>query len=1707
MTIFCLLTGYCSNMLKAQSSPGGVSANLGLWVSADSGGASWTDRSPLGTTVTPMGNPTLSVTSNNNQVNFNPAVTFNNATSYYDTSLSIARGTYSNVSIFTVANGRGENNRMIFGSSSANNHRSMGSNYFNCGSTNTTTAINGYGIYRASFVTGTSGASTLSYNGKQLLTTTDNNGSPINLKIGGGYYSSSSTDIAEMVVYRGTLTPAQIVQIQSYLAIKYGSTLSRDSDADNNPGEEIGSGSGIFEGDYLASDGTKLWNNDATYQNNIAGIGWDFNSGLLQKQSQSVNGGFQPIIGKGNIAATNSSNGNTFTNDGDFLVWGSDTGSTVFSTAFSYGTLNYRMARIWKVQQTGNVGTVKVAIPVSMWPGAVTQPALLISGTNIFDATSIKPMGKETIGGIEYYTVTVNSNNVQYFSFAGFVTAPGGVIGTSLWLKADIGIGTTTDNTPVSYWTDLNGNGNNATQGTSGNQPSFRNNITNNINFNSVISFDGSNDYFKLNPALQPLGSTPRSIILPLRSNASTTALSWGANGAATLYSIRVNPLLTDFGNANAQNSGGGSITNTNVIAAIYTGSGGNNALYQFGKRLGITTINLNTSTGLAALGAEVWTGNYDNFFWGQIPEVIIYDKALSSAEMSRAYSYLALKYGATLDQSTAQNYVLSDDTVVWNATSNSAYSNNIAGIGRDDASALNQKQSQSQSVNNGVQPIIGNIAIADTNVNNNNDFGADKTFMVWGSDTGSTSFATPFAFGGLNNRMARIWKVQETGTVGKVRVAFKVSDLPGSVTKPTLLVSGDTTFDGLDTRIDMIKETIGGVDYYVTKNDVTTYVDFNSGQFFSFAAFVTAPGGVVGESLWLKADAQVSYNTSNQISLWSDQSTSYNHATAGNNPTFRPLANNFNPGVSLATGSSQYFAVPKGFADFTGGTTVYVVAKPKSSANWARFIDFGNGESANNIVFTRYGTNPTIQFGVFNGSSYTSFDTTNAILNNINSIYGAIIPGASAGTSVTASILRNGSTLNTGSIKVPNNTDRSNNYIGRSNWSADSYYDGEFYEVIIYQSNKANEKYKIESYLALKYGITLSRDSDGDNTPGEEVGTAGSGIYEGDYIASNGTTKFWSTDATYQNNIAGIGKDEASALNQKQSQSVNAGIQPVIGNVDIADTNANNINDFTADKSFLVWGSDAGSDSFVTPFAYGSSNFRMTRIWKIQKTGTIGTVKVAIPVSQLPLSVTMPSLLISGDATFDGSDTRKSMTQVSLGGVQYYVAEVDTDADGFTSGHFFSFAGFVTAPGGVAGVSLWLKADKGVSYNVTNSQVSVWNDQSGNPAITSQPTKVGGGNISYANAGMNFNPTLDFDGTSGNRMAAANNSSTWDGALTIYGVAKMNNEGNLNAIFSSQYKSLQYYNNQYYLDGPACQSAATSVVSTGTSNLVVASYKENLLDSGSQSFLNGQYQASSTATNCTASTTNGFEIGGRTSGGIPARVINGSLGEVIVYKALHTGNSLPRLAIESYLGIKYGITLSRNNNGNTTSGEVISGSVKEGDYLASNATTIFWESGDGTYHNNIAGIGRDDASALLQKQSQSVNTGDQLILGLSSVAATNSANTGTLNNLQFLMWGDNNEGNTTDFTGIAGYNSRLKRVWKVQNTNNVNQSVQVLVPSTLVPSNSSLLCGTDPTFGGNYFQYNPAKPGNHKLGKLSRIYCSCCNGEPSFILYDPGVL
>jgi hypothetical protein len=107
--------------------------------------------------------------------------------------------------------------------------------------------------------------------------------------------------------------------------------------------------------------------------------------------------------------------------------------------------------------------------------------------------------------------------------------------------------------------------------------------------------------------------------------------------------------------------------------------------------------------------------------FNGLIPELIIYNRVLSSTERLQVASWLALKYGITLTEPGA-TYLNSAGKPIWKGYDYPEWHNNIAGIGRDDTAGFCQSIATSSNT-----PGLLTITTADVLANN--------TFLLWGDN------------------------------------------------------------------------------------------------------------------------------------------------------------------------------------------------------------------------------------------------------------------------------------------------------------------------------------------------------------------------------------------------------------------------------------------------------------------------------------------------------------------------------------------------------------------------------------------------------------------------------------------------------------------------------------------------------------------------------------------------------------------------------------------------------------------------------------------------------------------------------------------------------------------------------------------------------------------------------------------------------------
>lgn len=363
--------------------------------------------------------------------------------------------------------------------------------------------------------------------------------------------------------------------------------------------------------------------------------------------------------------------------------------------------------------------------------------------------------------------------------------------------------------------------------------------------------------------------------------------------------------------------------------------------------------------------------------------------------------------------------------------------------------------------------------------------------------------------------------------------------------------------------------------------------------------------------TLWLKADAWTNCTTDGcDISWWDEQS--WNPVFAGNQPVQNNAARrptywanvlNFNPVINFDTSWGQRQRVQTNNVTTTSllganrdEGSYYLVSTPTSTdilQHWWR-TRIKNNQA-------RLGKNTYINYG-------QTLSVTQAELMTFNrngSAYNAYINWIQTWVGTNAWV---------------NNNQNSRLRVGRvAAW----YLDGSIAELIIYnESHSITEREVIQSYLWLKYGITLN-----------------SAI--GDY-ASSSDTSIYQIDGTYQDDIAGIWRDDSTTLDQRISNSINTTSQLTIATD----------NDFTSvnwwgrtqlmDWQFLIrWDNgNSGTTTQTSELDTGTYDSRIIKEWKIENTGTVWTM--AIQINSLPtLWVDQYyALLTDGDSIFSAWET-----------------------------------------------------------------------------------------------------------------------------------------------------------------------------------------------------------------------------------------------------------------------------------------------------------------------------------------------------------------------------------------------------------------------------------------------------------------------------------
>jgi len=232
--------------------------------------------------------------------------------------------------------------------------------------------------------------------------------------------------------------------------------------------------------------------------------------------------------------------------------------------------------------------------------------------------------------------------------------SPGNLSGLSLWLKADAGV--TLSGSNVTAWADQSGNGNNASAN-SGEEPTFASSFSNS---KPAIEFSGISQVMQIADAnsLDVLATSSFIVLKYLGQGTGNNIVYFknadnGSPADPAMYGLVAKTAVGGVVSF-SQNVGGWSdypteidITDSvpKILSMTYNGTDQN--IYSNGDFQNTFNIggNIATSTGLFQIGGYNQSFNASEYFYGQIAEIIMYNRAVTTPERQQVEAYLNTKY------------------------------------------------------------------------------------------------------------------------------------------------------------------------------------------------------------------------------------------------------------------------------------------------------------------------------------------------------------------------------------------------------------------------------------------------------------------------------------------------------------------------------------------------------------------------------------------------------------------------------------------------------------------------------------------------------------------------------------------------------------------------------------------------------------------------------------------------------------------------------------------------------------------------------------------------------------------------------------------------------------------------------------------------------------------------------------------------------
>jgi hypothetical protein len=227
--------------------------------------------------------------------------------------------------------------------------------------------------------------------------------------------------------------------------------------------------------------------------------------------------------------------------------------------------------------------------------------------------------------------------------------------------------------------------------------------------------------------------------------------------------------------------------------------------------------------------------------------------------------------------------------------------------------------------------------------------------------------------------------------------------------------------------------------------------------------------GGVVepvvpqdGLMLWLRADAGITVTDEHHVLSWADQSGNgllVEQTGGAQQPTLVTGGERGMPRVEF-DGQDDFMRIPAGFSDFSEGLSAFVVTSTSSiDTCWAVF-ELSNGQEVDDIFLGRY----------MNSVHYEVLD--DFFTEGAYPVGDDLVLAAVHDKSGLVETRTNGNVAGDHDVILPAETERIENFLGRSQYEQCGVFQGSISELLLYNRAVSSEELlSIEDYLATRWG------------------------------------------------------------------------------------------------------------------------------------------------------------------------------------------------------------------------------------------------------------------------------------------------------------------------------------------------------------------------------------------------------------------------------------------------------------------------------------------------------------------------------------------------------------------------------------------------------------------------------------------------------------